>query len=79
MIELQLVRVGNVLVGRRFQDRWNLAQMGFTSLPYSVNQSAIKRLRRANPDFVFRAYPGGMLAITAEERSAFNRPARRAA
>jgi hypothetical protein len=76
---INLVRVGDKLVGRTFSDRWNLAQLGFTHLSYSRNQMDIKRLRRANPDFMFATANGPMLAITDVERGAFNRPARKAA
>jgi len=46
MIRIELVRVGNRLIGRTVSDRWNLATLGCKSLAYDRNQTGVKRLRR---------------------------------
>lgn len=45
-ITIELVRVGDKLVGRTVSDRWNLAAFGVGTIPADRNQSGVKRLRR---------------------------------
>lgn len=73
MIGIELVRVGDRLIGRRFQDRWNLAQLGYTHLDWSRNQSDVKKFRRFHADdFSISHVKGDMEAITSDERSMFD-------
>ena len=44
---ISLVREGNRLIGRTLSDRWNLMQLGITSIAYDRNQTGVKCLRRA--------------------------------
>jgi len=46
MLEIELVRVGNRLIGRTVSDRWNLATLGCDFIAYDRNQTGVKRLRR---------------------------------
>lgn len=49
MICIELVRVGDVLVGRTVSDRWNLFQLiCVASIADDRNGTALKRLRRAS-------------------------------
>lgn len=59
---ISLVRIGGVLVGRTAEDRWNLESLGYLALPYERNQSALKRLRRAWPEFRIVAVRGCVVA-----------------
>ena len=47
MIRIELVRVGDRLVGRTVSCRWNLRRLGIASVAYDRNQADVKRLRRA--------------------------------
>ena len=59
MIQITLVRVGDVLVGRTVSDRFNLQQFGVTSVTCDRNHAAVKRLRRAlaREGFTLRVLP----------------------
>jgi hypothetical protein len=46
MITIELVRVGDRLIGRDVSSRFNLKTFGVDSLPYERSQAAVKRLRR---------------------------------
>ncbi len=46
-MRIQLVRVGDRLIGKNLSDRWNLMQLGIGPIAYDRNQTALKRLRRA--------------------------------
>jgi hypothetical protein len=46
MIRVELVRVGDFLIGRSMGDRWNMQAAGIASLPWDRNQKAVKAARR---------------------------------
>ncbi len=73
-MKIELVLTPSGLVGRRFQDRWNLDQLGITSIPWTRNQAGLKRLRRQYSDFTFSTLKGQTVSITNEERQLFGRP-----
>jgi hypothetical protein len=66
---IQLVNINGRLVGRRFQDRWNLAQLGHDYVTHDRNQTGIKRLRRLFSDFKFSTVRGEMVEIASWERA----------
>lgn len=71
-MNIQLVLTPSGLVGRRFQDRWNLAQLGILSIPWTRNQAGLKKLRRMYGDFTFTTVRGWeTIPITEEERGLF--------
>jgi hypothetical protein len=72
MIRIELVK----LVGRTVSDRWNLATLGLATLANDRNQTAIKRARRANPEFTFVVVRSATLATlpTLTEQAAFTLP-----
>lgn len=80
-ITIELVNVNGQLVGRRFQDRWNLDQLGYTSLKADRNQSEVKKFRRFyGEDFVITTVRGGVAeSITDACRSLLSRVKRFAA
>ncbi len=43
---IQLVRVGDRLIGKSLSDRWNLMQLGVSSVAHDRNHGGAKRLRR---------------------------------
>lgn len=43
---IQLVRFGDLLIGRTASDRWNLMQLGIGVIGYDRNHRAVKALRR---------------------------------
>lgn len=47
MLRIELVRVGNRLVGRTVSDRHNLMVFGVGPIAYDRNQTVVKQLRRA--------------------------------
>lgn len=58
MITIELVRVGNQLIGRTVSDRWNMSVLTGTAygtqIPHDRNSTEVKKLRRANPDCKFK-------------------------
>lgn len=63
-MHITLIEFNGVLIGKTFQDRWNLLQLGFACIERSRNQASLKRLRRANtsstgePIFTFSCVRG---------------------
>jgi hypothetical protein len=77
MIQIKLVRVGNMLVGQTVSDRWNLMQMDMgDGIPYDRNQSGLKRLRRLWEGFSIQVVRQGQIitAMSPSERQAFSGP-----
>jgi hypothetical protein len=72
MIKIELVRRNGVLVGRRFQDVWNLEQLGYTSLKDDRHQSEVKKFRRFyGQDFKISVVKGEQQDITPLEFDMF--------
>lgn len=73
-MRIELVKVGNCYVGRTFSDRWNLATLGATVLPYDRNQAGLKALRRYHADFTFHVVRSAMVnTLTTLEHNAMLR------
>jgi hypothetical protein len=75
MITIKLVRIGDKLVGKTVSDRWNLMQLGLSSIPYDRNQGPLKKLRRAFGMFAFKMDRGELVKERSHaETLAFTRP-----
>lgn len=71
-IKIEVVNINGRLVGRTFSDRWNLAQLGYTHLDWSRNQTAMKKFRREfGHEFTITTVKGSLAGITSIERDAF--------
>lgn len=77
---IEVVRIGDRLVGKRFRDRWNLAQLGFSGFNMEYIRAEMREFRRiSGGDFLIDTVPGNLEAITDEERSMFGRHVARVA
>lgn len=72
MIRIELVNINGQLFGKSFSDQWNLEQLGYISIPHDRSNSALKRVRRANPPytgFTFSIVKGNIQPMTDAERA----------
>lgn len=71
MIEIQLVRRGNFLVPKRFQDLYNLDVLGIQNIPYDRNQAFLKKLRRFSEidGFTYKTVKGEIEGPTLADRA----------
>jgi hypothetical protein len=76
MLHIELVRVGNRLVGRTVSDRFNLLSLGIGVIGYDRNHRAAKTLRRKlqNEGFSLSVVRGGkpQWAASPAESEAFS-------
>jgi hypothetical protein len=62
MLTIELVNVDGMLVGRRYQDRYNLAMLEVGGIEATRNGASLKKLRRMHGDFTFTTIRNGCVA-----------------